>query len=132
MRDLARFGAVLRVGGRAGSRQVVPEAVAADIRRGGDPALLAKAGYRALDGWSYRSMWWVTHNEHGAFTARGVHGQALYFDPAAEMVIARFASHPGAANAAIDPILLPAFHALVRHLRNASISAGSGQTQTVQ
>ena len=39
-------------------------------------------------------MWWVSHNAHGAFTARGIHGQAIYIDPAAEMVIARFASHP--------------------------------------
>jgi hypothetical protein len=32
------------------------------------------------------------------------------------MVIARFASHPMAANAALDPTSLPAFHALAQHL----------------
>ena len=37
-------------------------------------------------------MWWVSHNDHGAYTARGIHGQAIYVDPAAEMVIVRFAS----------------------------------------
>ena len=61
-------------------------------------------------------MWWVTHNDHGAFMARGVHGQALYIDPAAEMVIARFASHPVAGNAANDPTSLPAYEALAKHL----------------
>lgn len=61
-------------------------------------------------------MWWVTHNAHGAFMARGVHGQALYIDPVAEMVIARFASHPAAGNAAIDPTSLPAYEAIARHL----------------
>jgi CubicO group peptidase (beta-lactamase class C family) len=61
-------------------------------------------------------MWWVTHNPHGAFMARGVHGQALYVDPLADMVIARFASHPVAGNAAGDPTSLPAFAALGRHL----------------
>jgi CubicO group peptidase (beta-lactamase class C family) len=61
-------------------------------------------------------MWWVTHNEHGAFAARGVHGQTIYIDPTAEMVIARYASHPVAGNAAIDPTSLPAYHALAKHL----------------
>lgn len=48
--------------------------------------------------------------------ARGVHGQTLYIDPKAGMVIARLASHPTAANAANDPNSLPAWHALARHL----------------
>ena len=61
-------------------------------------------------------MWWVSHNEHGAFTARGIHGQGIYIDPAAEMVIVRFASHPLAANANLDPMSLPAYDAVARHL----------------
>lgn len=44
------------------------------------------------------------------------HGQAIYIDPKAEMVIVRYASHPVAGNAANDPITLPAFDALARHL----------------
>ena len=61
-------------------------------------------------------MWWVTHNEDGAYTARGVHGQTIYIDPKAEMVIVRFASNPVASNAANDPTSLPAYHALAQHL----------------
>ena len=61
-------------------------------------------------------MWWVSHNEHGAFTARGIHGQAIYIDPAAEMVIARFASHPLGANVNLDPTSLPAYHAMAEAL----------------
>jgi CubicO group peptidase (beta-lactamase class C family) len=116
LRDLARFGEMIRNNGSFNGRQVVPAAAVADIRRGGGRAEFAKAGYALLPGWSYRNMWWVTHNEHGAFAARGVHGQAIYVDPKAEMVIARFASHPVAGNAALDPTSLPAFHALARHL----------------
>jgi CubicO group peptidase (beta-lactamase class C family) len=48
--------------------------------------------------------------------ARGLHGQSLYIDPKAGMVIARYGSHPVAANAANDPLTLPAFHALALHL----------------
>jgi CubicO group peptidase (beta-lactamase class C family) len=116
LRDLARVGELLRLGGVVDDRRVVPEEVVDDIRRGGDPELFARAGYGHLSGWSYRNMWWVTHNAHGAFMARGVHGQALYVDPLAEMVIARFASHPVAGNAAGDPTSLPAFAAVARHL----------------
>ena len=58
----------------------------------------------------------VTHNAHGAFMARGVHGQGIYIDPKAEMTIARYASHPVAANAGNDPVTLPAYMALARDL----------------
>jgi CubicO group peptidase (beta-lactamase class C family) len=61
-------------------------------------------------------MWWVSHNDHGAFTARGIHGQTVYIDPKDEMVIARFASHPLAANVNYDPTSLPAYAALAAHL----------------
>ncbi len=61
-------------------------------------------------------MWWITHNENGAFMARGVHGQSLYIDPRADMVIARFASYPVAANAANDPTTLPAYQAVADYL----------------
>ena len=123
LRDLARVGEMMRNGGRFNGQQVVPQAVADDIRRGGDLVSFAQAGYQLLEGWSYRNMWWITHNEHGAFTARGVHGQALYIDPKAEMVIARYASHPVAGNAENDPTSLPAYHALARHLLGGSNSS---------
>jgi CubicO group peptidase (beta-lactamase class C family) len=61
-------------------------------------------------------MWWVSNNEHGAYSARGIHGQAIYIDPKAEMVIARFASHPMPNNPFNDPNSLPAYMALAKHL----------------
>jgi hypothetical protein len=119
LRDMARFGEMMRLGGRFNDQQIVPAAVVDDIRRGGNRAHFALAGYALLPGWSYRNMWWVSHNEHGAFTARGIHGQAIYIDPAAEMVIARFASHPLAANVNLDPMSLPVYHAIAKHLMRA-------------
>lgn len=116
LRDLARFGEMMRLDGKYNGQQIVPAKVVADIRKGGDKANFAKAGYKTIPEWSYRNMWWVSHNEHGAFAARGVNGQAIYVDPKAEMVIARYASHPIAANAALDPTSLPAFHALAKFL----------------
>jgi hypothetical protein len=116
LRDLARFGEMLRNDGTFNGQQIVPKAVVDDIRRGGDKQAFAQAGYALLKGWSYRSMWWVTDKDGGAFMARGVHGQRIYVDPKAEMVIVRYASHPVASNSANDPVTLPAFDALAQHL----------------
>jgi CubicO group peptidase (beta-lactamase class C family) len=116
LRDLARFCDMMRQGGRFNGRQVVPASVVADIARGADTADFAKAGYKTLPGWSYHDQWWVSHNEHGAYSARGVYGQACYVDPKAEMSIVRFASFPLAANAHIDPTSLPAYQALAEYL----------------
>ncbi|QOF78170.1 serine hydrolase domain-containing protein [Variovorax sp. 38R] len=113
LRDIARFGETLRNGGRApNGQQAIAKAVVDDIQRGADPAKFAKAGYALLPGWSYRNMWWVSHNPHGAYMARGIHGQSIYVDPKAEMVIVRYAAHPIAANGGNDPLTLPAFQAM--------------------
>jgi hypothetical protein len=48
------------------------------------------------------------------------HGQGIYIDPKAEMVIVRFASHPLGGNVNLDPTSLPAYEALANHLMGAS------------
>ncbi|MEK8050309.1 serine hydrolase [Ideonella sp. DXS22W] len=112
LRDLARLGEMLRCDGWADGRQLVPAAVVARLRAGGCPETFARARITGMRGWSYRAMWWVSHNPHGAWMARGVHGQALYIDPKAEMVVARYASHPLPASLACDPTALRAWQAL--------------------
>jgi hypothetical protein len=116
LRDLARFGEMMRRDGYFNGQQIVPRSVIAAIRRGADRDAFAAAGYSTMPGWSYRDQWWITHDDHGAFMARGIHGQAIYVDPAAEMVIARYASHPQASNVPFDPTSLPAYRALADHL----------------
>ena len=116
LRDIARIGQLLLDDGIINGERLVPEAAIRSISNGGDKAAFEKAGYANLPGWSYRGMWWVSHNAHGAYMARGVHGQSIYIDPAARMVIARFSSHPTAGNAANDPTTLPAFEAVAEHL----------------
>lgn len=120
LRDMARFGELIRNQGQWQGEQIIPAAVIDDIQQGGDPALFAKAGYNLLQGWSYRDMWWISHNKNGAFAARGVHGQTIYIDPAAEMVLVRFASHPVAGNAANDVTSLPAYQAVADYLMQQS------------
>lgn len=116
LRDLARFGEIMRMDGKQANQQIIPKSVVHAICKGGDQAKFKPAGYTSLPGWSYGYMWWHAHDDHEVFTARGVHGQTIYIDPKAEMVIARFASHPIAANVQIDPHSLPAYRALAKHL----------------
>lgn len=116
LRDMARIGQLMLGNGAINGRQLVPAGAIERIRAGGDKAAFEKAGYALLKGWSYRGMWWNTGNANGAFMARGVHGQAIYVDPAASMVIARFSSNPTASNTANDPISLPAYEAVARYL----------------
>ena len=116
MRDMAMFGEMIRKKGYFNKRQILPKALIEDIMEGGSKDAFSKSVYSSLKGWSYRNMWWHTHNEHNAFAARGVHGQTIYIDPKAEMVIVRFASHPEAKNSKIDPTSLPAYHAVAKYL----------------
>ena len=120
LRDQARFGEMMRLGGKFNGRQVVPESIIADIRKGGNKDYFAAAGYKALPNWSYRGQWWVNHNADGAFSARGVLGQAIYVDPKAEMVIVRFASGPQWSNSFYDPTTLPAYQAIADKLKESN------------
>lgn len=116
LRDMARFGQLVLNEGEWNGARVIPAEAIARIREGGDRDVFAKAGYDLLPGWSYRGMWWISHDEHGSFAARGVHGQTVWIDPTADMVIVRFASNPVAANAANDPTSLPAYRAVADYL----------------
>lgn len=116
LRDLGRLGLLMLNGGQINGQQLFPKEVVENIREGGDKEAFSRAGYKTLEGGSYRSMWWIFNNDHGAFAARGVHGQTIYIDPTAEMVIVRFASFPTAKNAQIDPTSLPAYQAIAEYL----------------
>ncbi|MEO0436103.1 MAG: serine hydrolase [Pseudomonadota bacterium] len=116
LRDAARFGQAMLGRGVIDGERVFPASAVDSVAMGGDPAKFASAGYTTLPGGSYRSMWWHLHNEHGAYTARGIHGQAIYVDPKADMVIARFATYPISFNSKIDPTSLPAYHAVAKYL----------------
>jgi CubicO group peptidase (beta-lactamase class C family) len=120
LRDLARFGQLILIGGELNGVRLFPAAAVESIRAGGDKSAFAKAGYTTLPGGSYRGMWWVLHNAHGAFAARGVHGQTIYIDPKAEMVLVRLSSHPNPKNPAIDPTSLPAYQAVAEYLMSKS------------
>lgn len=110
LRDMARFGELMRREGDWSGKQLIPASVVHDVQKSVAPSKL-------VFGFSYRSMWWVLHDELGAFEGRGMHGQRLYVAPKAEMVVGCFASHPIASSFISDPIFLPQMLALGRMLR---------------
>lgn len=115
LRDLARVGEALRCRGTLMGRTVFDSQVCEQLLQPGNPqekAAFAAGAFAQLKGWSYRNQWWMTNNTGGAIAARGIYGQALYVDPKAEMVIARFASMPAASNLANDHISLPLYQAI--------------------
>jgi CubicO group peptidase (beta-lactamase class C family) len=115
LRDLGRIGLLMLNEGEINGERLFPAKVARKIRAGGDREKFGD-GFPTLPGGSYTSQWWVFHNDHGAFAARGVHGQTIYVDPTAEMVLVRFASFPKAQNGYIDPTSLPAYQAVAEYL----------------
>ncbi|WP_394688717.1 serine hydrolase domain-containing protein [Hoeflea sp.] len=114
LRDAGRLGLLMLNQGEINGERLFPAEVSERIAKGGDPSKFG--GYAAIPDGSYTSQWWVFHNQNGAYAARGVHGQTIYVDPAAEMVLVRFASFPTAANAKIDPTSLPAYQAVADFL----------------
>ena len=116
LHDMARIGSLMLNKGEINGKRLFPAAVVDNIEAGGDKEAFAKADYKQLTNGSYTSMWWLFNNPTPIYAARGVHGQTVYVDPAADMVIVRFASYPDASNSKIDPTSLPAYKALANYL----------------
>ncbi|NRB02955.1 MAG: serine hydrolase [Rhodobacteraceae bacterium] len=115
LRDLGRLGQLMLDKGQAHGDRLFPAEVVDNISAGGDRAKFG-TGFPTVGAGSYTSQWWVFHNAHGAYAARGVHGQTIYVDPTAEMVLVRLASFPQAQNGLIDPTSLPAYQAVAEFL----------------
>lgn len=119
LRDIARFGEMMRLGGRwpkdDGFAQIVPAAAVERIFKGGDPAAFVATRYPGnLDG-NYGSQWW--HRAGGQLMALGVNGQGIYIDRQAGVVIARLGSHPVASNRGNAAVTVPAYDAIVAALQ---------------
>lgn len=114
LRDFARFGEALRLGGRVGSRQVFPAQAIASITAGGDREAFARANMATRPGWSYKSQFWCTHDRFGSIWTLGVRGQRMLICPGLNLVMAKFGSHPIASNLATDVIHGAALEALAQ------------------
>jgi CubicO group peptidase (beta-lactamase class C family) len=121
-RDLARFGEMMRLRGLASGRQIVPGRWIDDITEAGDPKpwQISESGKLFAPEGRYRSKWYIMGYPSGAYCAVGIHGQWIYIDPAADMVIAKHSSQPLPVDMPTDNLLLAAFDALGRWLEKSA------------
>ncbi len=93
LRDVARFGELVRNQGRVDGRQAVSAAAVARIRQAPSAAnqqRLAQAGRAQL---GYGNFWWHPMESAGALYASGRFGQRLVVDPTHEITIAQFGAY---------------------------------------
>lgn len=82
-RDYARFGEMVREGGRAGGRQVIPAAWVAEMTRPSAPK-----GPTGGPGGGFGYHWWIPKNPRaGEIFSRGLYGQRMWIDNARGVVI---------------------------------------------
>lgn len=101
-RDLARIGEMMRQGGVANGRRVVPESWVRDtVEIGGSRHAWRRGAMLFLfPGGRYRNKWYQVGD--GAYCGIGIHGQWLYVDPKAEVVVAKLSSQPEPVEDALD------------------------------
>lgn len=128
LRDYGRIGQFLLEDGIVGTDTILPPGWVADATRPGS----------LRDGTpiDYGYMWWTATTPEDrrdrAFTAQGIHGQYLYVNPAAHVVIVVWSAQPQPTGGAVlDEEAL--FRAVVRELRGETgYGARSTRSETVR
>jgi CubicO group peptidase (beta-lactamase class C family) len=90
LRDYARLAMLLARDGRAGDRQLIPEAWVREATRA------HFTGARTGRFFGYGFQTWVFPENDGSFALLGVRGQAIFVDPQRELVMVHTAVRPSA------------------------------------
>ncbi len=110
-RDLARIGSMLANGGAG----IVPPEWIGDVETNGDPEAWNKgnfAGYFPGIPMHYRSKWYVMRGESPILFCLGIHGQNLFVDRKAGLVLAKHASAPEALDTRSELMTMQLFLAI--------------------
>jgi CubicO group peptidase (beta-lactamase class C family) len=112
LRDYARFALLHLDRGTVAGRRVVPEDWLAEIVRG-DAQKFGEAPRTVLPKGAYHNQFWVEDPAgSAAYMARGVFGQLVYIDPAAEFAAVKLSSWPEFTNATRTRTALAAVRAI--------------------
>ncbi|MFD9122857.1 serine hydrolase domain-containing protein [Streptomyces bottropensis] len=116
-RDMARLGLLMSRGGELDGQRIVPEEWVARSRGRGLPHLEVGAlGPSGYPHYGYSNKWWTLGGERRPFTAVGIHGQYLYVDPEADVVIVKTSAWPTADDPSRDAESVTALRAVADHL----------------
>jgi CubicO group peptidase (beta-lactamase class C family) len=105
LRDAALFGKLILDRGKMDGKQIVPASwvdettriAAADKERYGKNDVYVKANMPWV---AYKNFWWILDETKGEYAAIGIHGQVVYINRSANIVIAYFSSQPLASSIA--------------------------------
>lgn len=102
LRDAARFGKMILDRGKFNGQQVVPaEWVDASIKLNAKDKEKMKNNerYKGSAWLAYKNMWWILDDRAGEYAAVGIHGQVIYVNRDADIVVVFFSSQPVASAA---------------------------------
>ncbi len=113
LRDLGRFGEMMRHYGTVAGKTVVPRIWVDDILKNGGKDAWARGDMATfITGGKYRSKWYIVDDAREAFCAVGIHGQWIYIDRKAETVIVKVSSQPLPVDEGMDRHILSALKAI--------------------
>jgi CubicO group peptidase (beta-lactamase class C family) len=116
-RDLARLGLLMTRDGMLGGQQIVPADWVGRSAGSDLPQLAVGAlGASGYDHYGYANQWWTLGGARPAFTGLGVHGQYLFVDPAADVVVVKCSAWPTQDDPDRDRETVAALRAIADHL----------------
>jgi len=116
-RDVARLGLLMANDGVLGGEKIVPADWVRRSRGSEAPHLAVGAlGPSGYDHYGYANLWWTLGGERRAFTGLGVHGQYLFVDPEADVVIVKCSAWPTQDDPARDRETITALQEIAAHL----------------
>lgn len=120
LRDMARFGRLLRDHGRVGDRQVIPASWIEDAYDRPDDvreAFRRSENEPYLSGGWYRNKFWFIPGDHGPILlCLGIHGQMVFVDRGHNLVGVKQSSWPTPQDPTRLGSTIEAFKAIGRHL----------------
>jgi CubicO group peptidase (beta-lactamase class C family) len=116
-RDVARLGLLMAHDGRIAGEQIVPRNWVRHSAVRTVPHLAVGAlGPSGYDHYGYANQWWTVAGDHRAFTGLGVHGQYLYVDPVADVVVVKTSAWPTEDDEQRDRETITALNRIAGHL----------------
>lgn len=118
LRDMGRLTEMVRCGGVADGRQVVPATWIDDIWTNGDPDAWRGNSFETMlpPGGRYRSQWYLTDGRGSQTMGAGIHGQWIWFDRDRRVSVVKFTSRPVASDGVLDDIETSCFAAIAAAL----------------